>query len=89
MRREMASVSGALVVSFLVFGAFAPSALSARGCSCSHHLRARSTGLPKDSVANVSQIVAIDRGLIEPAAGRISSRQLHLILRGIDIVLGR
>ena len=47
------------------------------------------TGLPKDSVANVSQIITIDRQtLIEPV-GKLSVNKTELILAGIDIVLGR
>lgn len=49
----------------------------------------RSTGLSKDSVANVSQIITVDRELLRRRVGRISRRQLHLVLSGIDIVLGR
>lgn len=52
-------------------------------------LPARSTRLPKDSVANVSQIVTVDRAVLTERAGRISAKQLGLILAGIDIVLGR
>ena len=52
-------------------------------------LSARSTGLPRDSVANVSQIVTIDRTLLTAPVGKLSSRQLQLVLAGIDIVLGR
>jgi mRNA interferase MazF len=52
-------------------------------------LRARSTGLPKDSVANVSQIVTIDRALLSRNVGRLSSRQLDLVFAGIDIVFDR
>jgi mRNA interferase MazF len=52
-------------------------------------LPARRTGLPKDSVANVSQIVALDRGLLTEHVGRVSRGQLSLILAGIDVVLGR
>lgn len=52
-------------------------------------LRARSTGLPKDSVANVSQLVTIDRGLLSPAIGRLSAQQIALVLSGIDLILGR
>jgi mRNA interferase MazF len=52
-------------------------------------LRARSTGLPKDSVANVSQIVTIDRTLLSRHVGRLSQRQLDLVLAGIDIVFDR
>ena len=52
-------------------------------------LPARSTGLSKDSVANVSQIVALDRSLLTERVGRVSQKQLALLLAGIDIVLGR
>jgi mRNA interferase MazF len=47
------------------------------------------TGLPKDSVANVSQIVAIDRTLLTERVGRVSETDLDRILAGIDTVLGR
>ena len=52
-------------------------------------LRARSTGLPKDSVANVSQIVTIDRSQLIERAGRVSKAQLEDVLAGLDVVLGR
>jgi len=52
-------------------------------------LTAQATGLPKDSVANVSQIVTLDRALLVREVGKLSKRQLDLILGGIDIVLGR
>lgn len=52
-------------------------------------LRARSSGLPKDSVANVSQIVTIDRALLGQPVGRLSKRQLDLVFAGIDIILDR
>jgi mRNA interferase MazF len=52
-------------------------------------LRAQATGLPKDSVANVSQLVTLDRVLLVREVGKLSKRQLDLILGGIDIVLGR
>lgn len=52
-------------------------------------LAAAATGLPKDSVANVSQIVAIDRGLLTERVGRVPPAQLDRILVGIDLVLGR
>ena len=48
-----------------------------------------STGLPKESVANVSQIVTLDRSLLSREVGKLSKRQLDLILIGIDVVLGR
>ena len=49
----------------------------------------RATGLPKESVANVSQIVAIDRDLLTERVGRLPRAKLELILAGIDVVLGR
>jgi mRNA interferase MazF len=52
-------------------------------------LTARRSGLPKDSVANVSQIVVIDRKVLSEHVGRVTSTQLELILGGIDAVLGR
>ncbi len=52
-------------------------------------LSATRTGLPKDSVANVSQIVTIDRVLLAERVGRLSAGDLQLVLSGIDLVLGR
>ncbi|MBI3248111.1 MAG: type II toxin-antitoxin system PemK/MazF family toxin [Deltaproteobacteria bacterium] len=50
-------------------------------------LSARNTGLPKDSVANVSQIVALDRGVLTERVGEISHRQLELVLAGLNTIL--
>ena len=52
-------------------------------------LPARATGLPKDSVANASQIITLDRELLTEEVGKLSKRQLELMLSGIDIILGR
>ena len=52
-------------------------------------LAAKSTGLPKDSVANVSQIVTLDRASLTERAGVLTSKKLELVLLGIDLVLGR
>jgi mRNA interferase MazF len=52
-------------------------------------LAARRTGLPKDSVANVSQIITIDRELLSDRVGQLLESDLQLVLAGIDIVLGR
>lgn len=51
-------------------------------------LDASRTGLPKDSVANVSQILSIDRSLLSERVGRLTARDLQLVLTGIDLVLG-
>ncbi len=52
-------------------------------------LRARATGLPKDSIANVSQIITIDRQLLTERTGHIPQGLLQAVLLGIDVVLGR
>jgi mRNA interferase MazF len=52
-------------------------------------LPARITGLPKDSVANVSQIIALDRSLLTERVGRLGPKPRAQILHGIDVVLGR
>jgi len=52
-------------------------------------LKIRATGLPKDSVANVSLVVALDRHLLTERVGRLPRRKIDLILDGIDVVLGR
>jgi len=52
-------------------------------------LPARLTGLPKDSVANVSQIVTLDKDLLTDRVGKLPRPKLELLLAGIDVVLGR
>ena len=52
-------------------------------------LSSRFTGLPKDSVANVSQILSVDKALLIERVGRLPRPKLELLLAGIDIVLGR
>ena len=52
-------------------------------------LTAKETGLPKASVANVSQVLTIDRAILRECTGKLSRRKLALVLDGIDIVLGR
>ena len=47
------------------------------------------TGLPKESVANVSQVVTLDKGGLSEQVGKIPSGKLALVFAGIDIVLGR
>lgn len=53
------------------------------------HLSGSTTGLPRDSVANVSQIVTLDRNVLDECTGRLSAGKLELVLSGVDIVLGR
>ncbi|NOY24981.1 MAG: type II toxin-antitoxin system PemK/MazF family toxin [Oligoflexia bacterium] len=52
-------------------------------------LKPRHSGLSKDSVANVSQVVTLDRFALVERVGKLPSAKLDLVLRGIDIVLGR
>ena len=52
-------------------------------------LPARLTGLPKDSVANVSQIVTLDKNLLTDRVGKLPRPKLELLLAGIDVVFGR
>lgn len=47
------------------------------------------TGLPQDSVANVSLIVALDRQALTERIQKIPRRRLELVLAGIDTMLGR
>lgn len=52
-------------------------------------LPAKTTGLPKDSVANASQIVALDRSFLAERVGHLPSKPIAQILHGIDVLLGR
>ena len=47
------------------------------------------TGLPKDSVANVSQIISVDKDFLTERVGRLPRAKLEAVLSGIDTVLGR
>jgi mRNA interferase MazF len=52
-------------------------------------LTAKASGLPKDSVANTSQIVALDREVLVTRVGKLGPKRLAEILSGIDVILGR
>ena len=52
-------------------------------------LPARVTRLAKDSVANVSQILSLDRDQLTECAGKLPRATIALILAGIDVALGR
>ncbi len=47
------------------------------------------TGLTKDSVANVSQIVTLDRRTLIERVCKLPRSKIDLVLSGIDIVLDR
>jgi mRNA-degrading endonuclease toxin of MazEF toxin-antitoxin module len=40
-------------------------------------------------VANVSQIISLDKNLLTERAGKVSPAALQLVLAGIDLALGR
>jgi mRNA interferase MazF len=52
-------------------------------------LKSHVTGLPKDSVANVSLIVALDRSQLTERVGKLSSRHVTAVINGIEVILGR
>ena len=52
-------------------------------------LSARVTGLPKDSVANVSQIISLDKSLLGERVSKLPRHKLELLVSGIDLVLGK
>jgi mRNA interferase MazF len=52
-------------------------------------LPARLTGLSKDSVANVSQIVTLDKHLLTERMGKLPRAKLELVFSGVDVVLER
>ncbi|HWT88823.1 MAG TPA: type II toxin-antitoxin system PemK/MazF family toxin [Candidatus Angelobacter sp.] len=52
-------------------------------------LSARATGLPKESVANVSQIIAIDKALLTERGAKLPASKLELLLSGITLALAR
>jgi mRNA interferase MazF len=52
-------------------------------------LPAAATGLPKESVANVSQIVTVDKTDLSERVAKLPRSKFDLVLAGIDVVLGR
>ncbi len=47
------------------------------------------TGLPKDSVADVSQILTVDRRAVRERVGCLPPAKLELVLAAVEVVLGR
>jgi mRNA interferase MazF len=47
------------------------------------------TNLPEDSVANASQVIALDKELLLERVGKLPRPKLELVLAGLDAVLGR
>ena len=53
------------------------------------HLSATATGLPKNSAANVSQIMTIDKELLIERVGQLPNSKLEQVFSGIELVLAR
>ena len=51
-------------------------------------LTARETGLPKESVVNVAQVVTLDKTMLTEPLRRVPAPILHTIEQGIRLVLG-
>ena len=49
---------------------------------------AKASGLRKDSVANVSQVITVDRGFLLELAGRVRGQFLKDVENGLRLVLG-
>jgi mRNA interferase MazF len=47
------------------------------------------TGLRQDSVANVSQLITLDKALLTERSGKLTKAKTELLLAGIDVILGR
>ncbi len=50
-------------------------------------LKAKVTGLPKDSVANVSLIIALDQTELSECVGKLMRRHIGVVLNGIMVLL--
>lgn len=52
-------------------------------------LRVEATGLPADSLANAAQLYAVPKSLFRTRSGRLGAAPFELLLRALDLVLGR
>ena len=50
-------------------------------------LPAKASGLPKDSIANVSQVITLDRDFLSARAGRVRGAILSDVESGVRLVL--
>jgi mRNA interferase MazF len=51
-------------------------------------LPAREAGLPRDSVANVSQVVTLDKGMLVDELRRVQADTMRAVESGLRLVLG-
>ena len=49
---------------------------------------AKTSGLPKDSVANVSQLITLDRDFLQERAGQLRGQPMKDLETGLRLVLG-
>ena len=52
-------------------------------------LNAKHTALDRDSVANVSKLLTVDKRQLTERVGKIPRRQIEAIFSGSDLVMGR
>jgi len=52
-------------------------------------LPAKVAGLEKDSVANASQIIAVDRAFLAKRVAKLPQKNFAQVMSGLDVVLGR
>ena len=52
-------------------------------------LSVKATSLARESVANASQIVVVDRAFLTERVAKLSPKKLVQVMNGIDVVLGR
>jgi mRNA interferase MazF len=50
-------------------------------------VRAKEAGLPKESVANVSQVLTVDKDVLTGRAGQVRAATLEQIAAGLRLVL--
>jgi len=46
------------------------------------------TGLPKDSVANVSQVITLDKTFLQDRVGPLATKLWHQVEVGLRLILG-
>ena len=51
-------------------------------------LNSRKTGLPKDSVANISQITALDKSSLRDICGKLDESTMSRVETGLKLLLG-
>jgi len=51
------------------------------------YLKRRESGLPKDSVINVSQLLTLDKTFLSEKAGKLSARRMLLLEESLRLVL--